>query len=93
MYTLILILGAAAVAVGLFLWDSRKRGAKPGNEKPTKPKGKSDRPKSGSKDLLDNPEVRRLKQAAAAELGIPVEQLDRMSIEEIVQMATERGLI
>jgi FtsZ-interacting cell division protein ZipA len=93
MKTLLLIFGAAAIAVGLFLWDSRKRGGKIETGKSTKSEGKPDHPRSKSNEWRNNPEVKRLKQSAAAELGIPVEQLDRMSVEEIIQMATDRGLI
>lgn len=93
MKNLLLILGAAAVAVGLFLWDSRKRGGKLEADKSTKHKDKSDRANSKSSELFNSPEAKRLKQAAAAELGISTEQLERMSVEEIKQMATDLGLI
>jgi len=93
MKILLLILGAAAVAVGLFLWDSRKRGGKLKAGKSTKHKDKSDRPNSKSSELFNSPEAKRLKQSAAAELGISAEQLERMSVEEIRQMATDMGLI
>jgi FtsZ-interacting cell division protein ZipA len=93
MNILLLILGVVAVALGLFIWDSRKKGRKKEAGKSTNDKDKSDRPNSQSSELLNSPEANRLKQSAAAELGISVEQLEHMSVEEIRQMATDRGLI
>jgi FtsZ-interacting cell division protein ZipA len=93
MKILLLILAVAAVAVGLFLWDSRKRSARTPAGKSAGHKNKSDRPDSESNESFNSPEAKRLKRSAAAELGISVDQLDRMSVEEIRQMATDRGLI
>jgi hypothetical protein len=42
---------------------------------------------------LNTPEAKRLKQSAASELNISVEELDRMSPEEITHMAREQKLI
>ncbi len=43
-----------------------------------------------SKGYLNTPEVKRLKQSAATELSISVEELDRMSAEEVSQLAKEQ---
>ena len=43
-----------------------------------------------SAGYLNTPEVRRLRQSAAAELGISVEELDSMSIEGITQLANAK---
>lgn len=93
MKILLLILGIVAVALGLFVWDSRKKGRKSESGKSTKDKDKSDHLNSQSSELYNSPEAKRLLQSAAAELGISVEQLEHMSVEEIRQMATDRGLI
>ena len=42
---------------------------------------------------MKNPEVGPLKQSAAAELGITIEQLDCLSVEEIEALANEKGLL
>ena len=42
---------------------------------------------------LNTPESKRLRQSAAAELSISVEELDRMSAEEVTQLAKEHELI
>jgi len=39
---------------------------------------------------LNTPEAKRLRQSAAAELGISVEELDSMSIEGITQLANKK---
>jgi hypothetical protein len=93
MKILLLILGVVAVLLGLFLLDSRKKGGKTEADISKKHKDKSDRRNSRSNELFNSPEAKRLKQSAAAELGISVEQLDRMPVEEIRQMATDKGLI
>ena len=43
-----------------------------------------------SAGYLNTPEVKRLRQSAAAELGMSVEELDSMSIEEITQLANKK---
>jgi hypothetical protein len=42
---------------------------------------------------LNSSKAKPLKQSAAAELGITVEKLDRMPVEEIKQLAEKKGLI
>ena len=39
---------------------------------------------------LNTPEIMRLRQSAAAELGISIEELDSMSVEGITQLANEK---
>jgi hypothetical protein len=93
MKILLLILGVVAVAFGLFILDSRKKDRKTEAAKSKNHKDKSDRRNFRASELLDSPEAKQLKQSAATELGVSLEQLDRMSVEEIRQMATDRGLI
>ena len=83
MKLILLILGVAVIALNLFLWYSKRQAGK------TKADGIAAR----SIELLNDPEVAPLKQSAAAELGLSIEQLDRLSVEEIEELASERGLI
>ena len=46
-----------------------------------------------SHGYLNTPEVKRLRQAVAVELGISVEELDRMSVEDVRQLAKQQELI
>ena len=83
----LLILGIVVVALNVFLWYSKKHsGAKRDKKKP-------DKIETNPAKLLKGPEGDKLKAAAAAELGIPVEQLNRMSPEEIELLAAEKDLI
>jgi hypothetical protein len=89
----LLILGIVVVALNVFLWYSKKQRHAASNAKSTDRLEKSAESQTNSSDFLDGPEADELKQAAADELGIPVEQLNRMSAEEIIRLATEKGLI
>jgi hypothetical protein len=93
MKVFLLILGIAVVALNVFLWYAKKqRNAASIANSPDKLE-KSAHSETNSIDFLDSPAADELKQAAADELEIPVEQLNRMSAEEIVRLATEKGLI
>ena len=93
MKLLLLILGVAVVTLNLLLWFSKKKTAKaktdesPGSE--NKPGGED----APSTEALNSTEAGPLKQSAAAELGITIEQLDRLSVEEIEEIAMEKGLL
>jgi hypothetical protein len=87
MKTLLLIFGIVVVALNLLLWYSKRRAGK------TNQKDKLDPPFANSNDFLNSSKAKPLKQSAAAELGISVEQLDRMPVEEIKQLAAKKGLI
>ena len=89
----LLLLGIVVVALNVFLWYSKKHSGTTENGKSPKNVKKSDASKTDSADFLNTPEADELKQAAAAELGIPVEKLNRMSVEEITHLAAEKGLI
>ena len=89
----LLILGIVVVALNVFLWYSKKHGSAAGNGKPTDTEKNSSASYTDSDDFLNTPKADELKQAAAAELGIPVEKLNRMSVEEIAHLAAEKGLI
>lgn len=89
----LLILGIVVVALNVFLWYSKKRSGAEGNDGSKNNTNKTDGINTDSSDFLNSPEADGLKQAAAAELGIPVEKLNRMSAEEIADLAAEKGLI
>lgn len=94
MKLLLLILGVVVVTLNLLLWFSKKQTAKA--KKADESPGPEDKPGSQdplSMDALNIPEIGPLKQSAAAELGITIEQLDRLSAEEIEEMAMEKGLL
>jgi hypothetical protein len=86
-----LVLGVIAVVTNLFIvFYAKKKNRKANANGSSDHKNGSD---TYSKGYLNTPEVKRLKQAAAAELGILVEELERMSVEDITQLAKEKELI
>ena len=93
MKLILLILGVVVVVLNLLLWYSKKQARKTKADESSSHKGKTDGSTARSIKLLDDPEVTPLKQSAAAELGISIEQLDRLSVEEIEKLAAEKGLI
>ena len=93
MKLILLILGVVIVVLNLFLWYSKKVARKTKAAESSNPKGKADGSNTPSVEFLDSPEAAPLKQSAAAELGISIEQLDRLSVEEIEKLADEKGLI
>ena len=85
----LLILGVVVVLLNLVLWYSKKqRNAK----MPDSSQTVSDT-HSPANDFINSPQADALKQAAANELGISVEQLNRMSTHEIAHLASEKGLV
>ncbi len=93
MKLILLMLGVVIVALNLFLWYSKRQARKTKADESSSHKGKADGSGAHSIEFLDNPEVAPLKQSAAAELGISIEELDRLSVEEIEELASEKGLI
>ena len=93
MKLLLLILGVVVVALNLFLWYSKKLTGKTKEDASPGRKDKSDGLDAPATEVLNSSEVAPLKQSAAAELGITIEQLDRLSVEEIEELAAEKGLI
>jgi hypothetical protein len=84
----VFILAVAAVAANLFsIWYAKKK----------RNKNKADRSSNlndtNTPGLLKSAEANTLKQSAAEELSVTVEDLDRMSVEEITQLAKNKGLI
>ncbi|MBW2427806.1 MAG: hypothetical protein JRF56_02525 [Deltaproteobacteria bacterium] len=79
------ILGAIAVAANvLFIWYAKRRGPKTiADKSPSRKRGSG----AVSQGFLNSEEGKILKQSAAGELGISVEELDHMSIEEITYLA------
>lgn len=93
MKILLLTLGVVVVALNLWLWHSKRKDGKTEADEPGNQKDKLDAPFANSNDFLNSSKAKPLKQSAAAELGITVEQLDRMPVEEIKQLAEKKGLI
>ena len=93
MKLILLILGVAAIALNLILWYCKKKTGKTKAKESSSHKNKLDASQAISNEFLNSPEVAPLKQSAAAELGISIEQLERMPVEEIEELATEKGLI
>lgn len=88
----LLILGVVVVALNVFLWYTKKHSGATTADKSSGHKRKSPVADTTSSQFLNGPEAEPLKQAAAAELGISVEQLNRMSAEEIELLAAEKGI-
>ena len=93
MKLILLILGVVVIALNLFLWYSKRQARKTKADESSRHKGKAVGSDGRSIKSLDNPEAAPLKQSAAAELGISIDQLDRLSVEEIEELAAEKGLI
>ena len=89
----LLLLGIVVVALNVFLWYWKKQSSATGNDTSPHNDNKTVASETDSDEFLDTPEVDELKQAAAAELCIPVEKLNRMSVEEIAHLAAEKELI
>ncbi|MGD8257585.1 MAG: hypothetical protein PVG70_07130 [Desulfobacterales bacterium] len=88
---IVFIFAAVAVAANLFfIWYAKRKSHK---TKADESSHLEDSSKAYSKEFLDSEEVKALKQSAAAELSISIEELDRMSVEEITQLAKEKELI
>ena len=85
----LLILGVVVVLLNLLLWYSKRQHDAAISDESLN----AANPHSPSDDFLNSPEADALKQAAADELGISVEQLNRMSTHEIADMAAEKGLV
>ena len=93
MKMLLIILGVVVIALNLLLWYTKKRKATTEAAEPEKQNEKLDPPLTNSVEFLNSSKAKPLKQSAAAELGITVNQLDRMSVEEIEDLAAKKGLI
>ena len=93
MKLILLILGVVVVVLNLFLWYSKRLARKTKADESSGHKGKKGDSNTRSIEFLDNPEAAPLKQSAAAELGISIEQLNRLSVEEIEELAAKKGLI
>jgi hypothetical protein len=83
-----LIFGVVAVAANVLLVMYVKK--KYQKSKADGLSGLENDPNVFSAGYLNTPELKRLRQSAAAELGISVEELDSMSIERITQLANEK---
>jgi hypothetical protein len=93
MKLILLILGIAVVALNLFLWYSKKQAGKTNADESSSHKDRAGVSAARPIEFSKSPEIEPLKQSAAAELGISIEQLDCLSVEEIEKIAAEKGLI
>ena len=85
MLKIIIILGALALgANALFIWYVKRKNPKESFRKSSINTIDLDAYPQG---FLRSKERRKLKQSAAAELGISVEELDNMTVEEIMELA------
>ena len=83
-----LIFGVVAVATNVLLVMHVKR--KYQKSKAAESSNLENGSNAFSAGYLNTPEVKRLRQSTAAELGISVEELDSMSVEGIIQLANEK---
>ena len=88
---IVFILAAVAVITNLFfILYVKRKGHKPKAEDSSNYKDGSD---ANSQECLNSVEGELLKHSAAAELNMSVQELDRMSVEEITQLAKKKQLI
>ena len=93
MKLLLLLLGVAVIVLNLFLWHSKRQTAKTKAAQSSKHKNKLDDAHTRSEEFTDRSDLAALKQSAASELCISIEELERMPLEEIEELAVEKGLI
>jgi hypothetical protein len=87
----VFILAVAAVAANLFfIWYAKRKGHTSKSDKSSLPGNNTG---SDSQEFLDSEEGKALKQSAAEELCISVEELECMSVDEIKQLAKKKELI
>lgn len=85
-----LVLAIIAVAANIvFIWYSKVRN-KANTDQSSNPKNRF---YALSQGYLNTPEVRRLRKSTAVELGLSIEELDRMLAKEIKQLAREQEWI
>ena len=85
------IIGTVAVVANLFfIWYAKTRGS---NTKADKPSNFKDGSNANFQEFLNSDKGKKLKQSAATELDISVEELDRMSVDQIAQLAEKKDLI
>ena len=89
----LLILGLVVVALNIFLWYSKKHGDAAKANQASDSKSESEISDTAADESFNSQAANALKKSAAAELGISIEQLNRMSAEEIESLASEKGLI
>ena len=91
MLKIIIMLGAFVVTVNvLFIWYAKRRSL---NTKPDKSATFTKDSSSDHTGFLNSKEGKKLKQSAATELGISVEELDRLTVEDITDLAKINELI
>ncbi len=86
-----IVFAVVSVAANIFLiWYAKRKYHKAKADESSNLKDGSN---AYSYGYLNTPEVKQLKQSAAAELSISIEELDRRSAEEVTQLAKEQELI
>jgi hypothetical protein len=85
------VLGAVTVVANLFfIWYAKSRGNKTNAKNSSNLKDSSG---ANSEALLNSDERKLLKESAAAELNISVEELEGMSFDQITQLAEKKNLL
>lgn len=79
----------AAVTNALLIWYAKRKFHKAEVDESS---FNQNNPNTYSKGYLNTPEVRQLKQQVATDLNISVEKLERMSTNEITQLAKDKEL-
>ena len=86
-----LIFAIVAVAANTFLiWYLKRKFHKAEKDESS---NQNESSSAFSAGYLNTPEAKRLRQSAAAELSISVEELDRMSVEQVTHLAKEQEVI
>lgn len=85
-----IVLAVVAVVANIsFIWYAKKSNKTKSDESSNFKNGLFAFPKG----YLNIPEVKQLRKSTAAELGLSIEELDRMLAKEIKQLAKEKELI
>lgn len=85
-----LLLAVVAVAANIFfIWYAKKINKRKSDESSNLKNG----PFAFPEGYLNTPKVKQLRKSTAAELGLSIEELDRMLAKEIKQLSKEKELI
>lgn len=93
MKTILISVGVVAFALNAMLYYVKFRTKKTNEDESSKRKDELGNSNISVRKIKGRPDIRQLKESAAAELGIAVEQLDLMAVDEIEQLAIDKGLI
>ena len=91
MIKIVFIFGTVAVVANIFfIWYAKRKGNKTKADNSSNLKDSS---YANPQEFINSEEGKRLKQSAAAELSISIEELDRMSVDKITRLAKKKNLI